>query len=87
MLSFQNLSRNIALAICILVANGCAFGSKMSFDKTSLAVPAINSSVSVGVWDARPYVLSGEKSPQWVGLQRSGFGIPYGVHTHSGAPL
>ncbi|MFN4894409.1 MAG: hypothetical protein ACK5GN_14195 [Pseudomonadota bacterium] len=59
----------------------------MAFDKTVVAVPPASEAVSVAVWDARPYVLSGEKSPEWVGLQRSGWGIPFGVHTSSGAPL
>jgi hypothetical protein len=59
----------------------------MSFDKTTLAVPPSNGDIAVAVWDARPYVLAGEKSPEWVGLQRSGWGIPYGVHTQSNTPL
>jgi hypothetical protein len=59
----------------------------MSFDKTTVAVPPSNGELSVAVWDARPYVLTGEKSPEWVGLQRSGWGIPYGVHTQSNNPL
>lgn len=75
------------LSICALIVTGCAFGSKMSFDKTRLALPPSKGQVVVAVWDARPYVLTGEKSSKWVGLQRSGFGIPYGVHTASGQPL
>ena len=75
------------LVLCSLPFSGCAFGSKMSFDATEVVVPSVSSPMSVLVWDARPYVLSGEKSPEWVGLQRAGFGIPYGVHTDSGAPL
>lgn len=79
--------RLTGLFLLVAYLSGCAFGTKMSYDKTALAVPPIRGEVAVGVWDARPYVLSGEKSPQWVGLQRSGFAIPYGVHTQSGAPL
>jgi hypothetical protein len=79
--------RLTGLLVLVAYLSGCAFGTKMSYDKTALAVPRAQGDVAVGVWDARPYVLSGEKSPQWVGLQRSGFAIPYGVHTQSGAPL
>lgn len=71
----------------LLVLTGCAFGTKMSFQNTSLAIPSARGDVAVAVWDSRPVVISGDKSPQWVGLQRSGFGIPYGVHTSSGQPL
>lgn len=59
----------------------------MSFENTPLTLPTTSEQVQVAVWDARPYVLSGDKTPSWVGLQRSGWGIPYGVHTQSGAPL
>lgn len=79
--------RLTGFVLLVAYLSGCAFGTKMSYDKTALAVPPVRGEVAVGVWDARPYVLSGEKSPQWVGLQRSGFAIPYGVHTQSGAPL
>lgn len=37
--------------------------------------------------DIRPYVLSENKSEPWVGLRRSLYGIPYGVHTQSGKPF
>lgn len=43
--------------------------------------------LNILVSDERPYVLSGDKSQEWIGLQRSGFGIPYGVHTSSGKTL
>jgi hypothetical protein len=43
--------------------------------------------LAVGVVDHRPYVLSGDKAPTFVGLQRSGVGIPYNVNTQSGKPL
>ncbi len=87
MTTLPHVSRSASLVFLVAFLSGCAFGTKMSYDKTALAVPPARGDVAVGVWDARPYVLSGEKSPQWVGLQRSGFGIPYGVHTQSGAPL
>ena len=85
------MRRNIiyrALPVLLLMTlTACAFGSKMSFDNTPLALPTTTQPIEVAVLDARPYVLTGEKSPSWVGLQRSGFGIPYGVHTKSGTPL
>ena len=41
----------------------------------------------LAVEDRRPYVLSGDKEPSFVGLQRGGFGEPWDVTTDSGKPL
>ncbi|WP_299693927.1 hypothetical protein [Hydrocarboniphaga sp.] len=38
-------------------------------------------------FDQRPYVVSGDKTPDFVGLQRSRFGIPFDVKTDQGQPL
>ena len=78
---------NILSLSIITLLSACAFGTRMSFENTSLLLPPTAEQIQVAVWDARPYVLSGDKTPSWVGLQRSGWGIPYGVHTQSGAPL
>lgn len=44
-------------------------------------------SVAVAAVDRREYLIKGEVKPNYVGLTRSGFGIPYRVGTKSGAPL
>ena len=44
-------------------------------------------SVALVVQDQRAAVLSGAKAPNFVGFQRSGFGIPFDVTTASGQPL
>jgi hypothetical protein len=46
-----------------------------------------NQSIGVATHDQRPYVLSGNKGPNIVGLIRGGFGNPLNVTTASGAPL
>src|SRR5262245_56969774 len=43
--------------------------------------------VTVGVHDQRRAVLDGDADPDYVGLVRSGWGIPYHVSTDSDAPL
>jgi hypothetical protein len=43
--------------------------------------------VALEVVDARPYVVNGSKSPDFVGLQRGGYGNPFDVKTGSGGPL
>lgn len=44
-------------------------------------------SVAVAAQEARPYVLTKEKTPDFVGLSRGGFGNPFDVTTESGRPL
>ena len=41
----------------------------------------------LSVLDRRPYILDGDKDPDFVGLQRGGFGNPFKVTTESGRPL
>jgi hypothetical protein len=43
--------------------------------------------LAVAVQDARPYVVSGNKAPSFVGLSRGGFGNPFDIKTESGRPL
>ena len=43
--------------------------------------------ITVGVWDNREDVVNGERQPSWIGLARSGYGIPFGVTTATGQPF
>ena len=82
------MHRNLALLILAVLLNACAVGR--TYDYTS-PLPKLTVSsedrIAVGVVDQRPYVVSGHNTPEWVGLQRGGYGIPFGVHTRSGRPL
>ena len=67
------------LAICIL-SGGCAVGVQHSYSATDTKFDIIaDSKVAVAVHDRRPYVVSGDKAGNFVGLQRAGFGNPYDV--------
>lgn len=70
------------------VSSGCAFGVRHRYDD---AVPALEASGSgllvVAVTDQRPYILDGDKTPNFVGLSRAGYGNPFDVLTASGQPL
>ena len=69
-------------------STGCAFGNRIEYRGTAdFSVPSTDLDVALGVQDLRPYVLNGDKSSSFVGLQRSLYGIPYGVHTKSGLAL
>lgn len=43
--------------------------------------------VAVATHDQRPYVVGGNKKPNFVGLSRGGYGNPFDVVTVSGNPL
>jgi hypothetical protein len=71
-----------------LVVSGCAFGNRHAYH-TVLATPTASGSAQLGVatHDQRPYVLSGNKQPQFVGLSRGGYGNPFDIRTADDAPL
>ncbi|MEM0924167.1 MAG: hypothetical protein AAGI13_14045, partial [Pseudomonadota bacterium] len=62
---------------------GCAIGNQYDLSQGAARVGDISQSVSVAVIDQRPYVLSGDKSPNFIGLQRGGYGNPFDVTTRS----
>lgn len=77
----------LLLAAAIL-SSACAMGNKYSYNAPNMVLPVRgDASVGLAVIDERPYVLDGDKSPDFVGLQRGGFGNPFDVKTESGKPL
>src|SRR5262245_7874216 len=77
------------LAVGVLVASGCAVGNRHRYQDVVVPLPELAGPgrVAVGVHDRRPYVISGGKSPNFVGLQRGGYANPFNVTTASGRPL
>jgi len=79
--------RPLLIVLAAFAASGCAVGNKHGYTMgPDLAVQGTRS-VAVAAQDLRPYVVSGEKRPDFVGLQRGGFGNPFDVTTESGRPL
>ena len=77
-----------SLLVLIALVTGCAVGNKYDYQLQKLPLPVSgNSAIGVSVTDSRPYVLSGDKKPDFVGLQRGGFGNPFNVTTKSGNAL
>jgi hypothetical protein len=71
-----------------LLSTGCAIGNQYSYESTTMVLPVRGTAaVGLAVIDQRPYVLDGDKTPDFVGLQRGGFGNPFDVKTQSGKPL
>lgn len=71
------------IAVTVLLA-GCAIGNQYDLSQGTAPVGDVSRSVSIAVIDQRPYVLDGDKSPNFVGLQRGGYGNPFDVTTRSG---
>jgi len=85
MLSIARVTLIAAVAVWL---GGCAFGQKITYSNTTADVDAAgNKTVGVATLDQRPYVLSGNKKPSFVGLSRGGYGNPFDVETPKGAPL
>lgn len=75
-------------SILIVLINGCAVGNKHKYDHVDLDLQPLNIlNIAVATFDQRSYILSGNKQPHFVGIQRAGFGNPYSVTTASGNPL
>jgi hypothetical protein len=71
-----------------ILASGCAVGNKYSYHDTVASIQASGSrTVSIATHDQREYIVSGRKNPDFIGLQRGGYGNPFNVSTESGMPL
>jgi hypothetical protein len=81
--------RSLILLICMgVLLGGCAVGNSHRYDLGDAELQVESSkTVAVAVVDARPYVLSGDKTPNFSGLMRGGFGNPFDVTTDSGRAL
>ena len=70
------------------LATACAVGNTHRYDLAVAEIPfSGNTKVAVTTEDRRPYVLNRDKEPDFVGLQRGGYGNPFDVTTASGDPL
>jgi hypothetical protein len=80
--------RFLFLTALVLTLSGCAFGRHVDYSAVGPTLHvASDKEVAVAVYDARPYVLSGGKNPQFVGVRRGGYYNPFNVNTVSGKPL
>lgn len=76
------------LLLALVFATGCAVGNRHAYHNVNVDFSGDGSGkVAVATHDQRDYVVSGEKDPTFVGLQRGGFGNPFNVSTASGKSL
>lgn len=76
----------LMVAALMLASCGNLYRINYSNIKTDLNFSG-SRSVSIGVMDQRPYVLSGEKDPKYVGTIRGGYGNPFDLWTQSNLRL
>jgi hypothetical protein len=82
------LVRVYIYACCGALMSGCAVGNRYSYRDVVAVVPAATGkSVAVATHDQRQYVVAGDKQPNFVGIQRGGFGNPFNVSNSHNEPL
>lgn len=82
--------KRLTLAILSLlwIITGCAVGNQYAYHNVTPELKVrTGKTVAVATYDQRSYVQNGEKEPDFVGLQRGGYGNPFKVTTASGKPL
>ena len=81
--------KNVILAIVVAVfVSGRAVGNKYRFAETREDINvAGQKSIAVASVDKRHTVVVGESPPEYVGMQRGGFGNPFNVTTESDLPF
>lgn len=76
------------MLLAVLAISGCRT-ARYDLTKIQLNTTLKSSAgVAIAVQDLRPFVISGEKSPSYIGIHRDGVGMPKdGANTRSGKPL
>lgn len=78
----------VAIVSVSALLTGCAIGNKHQYAESIPAIDIKNiKNIALGVQDNRVAVVNKTKSPDFVGIQRGGFGNPFDVTTASGNPL
>ncbi len=84
----KNLLRILLIASMAMILSACAFGNKHSYHDVFANLESKGTLVvALTSHDQRDYVLSENKDPVFVGIQRGGYGNPFDVLTESGNPL
>lgn len=79
-LSNSHLSKAFILFIASSFASGCAIGNRHNYRDVIASLPtSTGQNLAVETHDRRPYILSNDKEPNFVGLQRGGYGNPFNV--------
>ncbi len=84
----MRLSHITFILLSIFLLTSCAVGNQHSYHDTIVNIAASgNITVAATTHDQRQHIVSGQSPPDYVGMQRGGFGNPFNVTTASGKPL
>jgi hypothetical protein len=77
----QNFNKHIVctiFALAVFMLSGCGNMYRINYSNIKADLQYSGSrSVAVGVLDQRPYILSGQSDPRYVGTMRGGYGNPF----------
>lgn len=79
--------RQVVSVLLLFLLPACTVGNTYDYRTAPELRARSSGTVAVGVHDKRLYIVSNDKQPDFVGLQRGGFGNPFEVTTRSGAAL
>ncbi len=81
---FKNVRSSLSIVALLAIVSSC-----VSVDTSKLSVGSYNvsSCANVYVQDLRPYIVSKDKKPDFLGIIRGGYGNPTNFTTSSGEPL
>ncbi|MCS3468698.1 hypothetical protein M2401_002433 [Pseudomonas sp. JUb42] len=82
------LLRAVLMLLAFATLGGCAFGHKLDYRQSTTTTSAHTSKpIAINVIDQRPYVISGDKKPIYVGTLRALYYNPFNINTLTGLPL
>jgi hypothetical protein len=86
---FKRFMLYIGMFSLSLLMSGCVVKQQVDVDYKPVAQENATEykSVNLNVGDERSFVVTGNKHPSFIGLYRSGLGIPYDVNTEDNKPL
>lgn len=73
--------------ILVLLLLGCVNALPPEQTAPQINLSLHNNKISFAVLDKRPYVVDNDKSPEFEGIIRSGYGIPYSYQTPTDQPM
>jgi hypothetical protein len=80
--------RKLLACLAAMALSACAVGNQHDYLSATPQLTAQgNGSIAVAVQDQRPYILDHDKSENFCGLYRGGFGVPFDITTLSKNPL
>ncbi len=85
-MKIQSILSLFILAFVTVVIQGCA--NKFSYSDANVSFKGVGSGkLVIATHDLRPYITNANKTPDFVGVVRGGYGNPFDVTTESGKSL